>query len=246
MSYVRPSRTLPILMNDISIHGLQAGRKTMTRRLVHPSSEAVRGLLYNHWPDEYVLDPANRPLCESASRWRVGDRLWVRECFSYTTAPAEPDEEHQGVWYWADGEPVLGDYSKPKPSIHMPRWASRFTLDVLHMHLERLNAISEADAIAEGIEMLPYDGNAPEFRGAIGWKSYEIIHRGRGRGKPHPHASIPNKSPITSYREIWESMQGPGSWDENPWVVVTEFESTAENIDERTGEACRAIPPVQS
>jgi len=78
--------------------------------------------------------------------------------------------------------------------------------------IERLQDISAEDAIAEGIER---DGG--------GWKSYEIIHTGKHKGVRSPHAAIPNKSPLTSYRELWESLNGQGSWDLNPFVWVIQF-----------------------
>jgi hypothetical protein len=103
-----------------------------------------------------------------------------------------------GVLYRAD----FDDGPRPikyRPSIHMPRWASRITLEVTGVRVERLQDISEADAIAEGIDL-----NAS----AIGIRT-------TGES-PQPMA-------IAIYRSLWESINGPQSWDANPWVWVVEF-----------------------
>jgi hypothetical protein len=86
----------------------------------------------------------------------------------------------------------------------MPRWASRITLQVTGVRVERLQDISQADAIAEGIERV-----GP-------WKNYWLGDRGA--------AGMHCSSAVMSYRTLWESINGPGSWDANPWVWVIEFE----------------------
>ena len=83
-----------------------------------------------------------------------------------------------------------------KPSIHMPRWASRITLEITGVRVERLQDISEADAIAEGIEALPMKTR--------------------------------QATPRLDYQALWESINGPESWDENPWVWRLEFKRIKE------------------
>jgi len=78
--------------------------------------------------------------------------------------------------------------SQWKPSIHMPRWASRINLEVVSVRVERLQNISEDDALAEGIT---------------------LVERGT--------------SPVDQFKKLWESINGPGSWEANPWVWVVEF-----------------------
>lgn len=139
-----------------------------------------------------------------------GDRLWVRE----TWAPADKIlfgsdlDECEAVAYKADGS-ILDpngqhfnafgiDFSKIrwKPSIHMRRDYSRILLEITDIRVERLQEISEQDAIAEGIEISPV------------WK---------GPGDVYP------SDPVKDFCTLWESIHGPESWDANPWVWVVSF-----------------------
>lgn len=181
--------------------------------------------------------------------YQVGDRLYVRE------------EYYQRGHWWEDatdltakGKPkwkfaaydhditfdaptkFLKARSRSNPSEvrwykrlgrFMPRRYSRLTLTVTDVRVERLQDCSEADAIAEGIER----GHHPDTGESCGWKSYEIIHSGRHKGQPNPHAIVPNKSPVTSYAELWDSINGPGAWEANPWVVAVSFDVRQGNID---------------
>jgi len=161
---------------------------------------------------------------------RVGDRLWVRESGVISKLrgslekpglfrhdiPTTPTTGHYwveetraaGASYNVEGcsrESALSCYcAKACPSIHMPRWASRITLEITAVRAERLNDCSEDDARAEGSE-------------AIG-----ITFRDEADGKPHLIESLggPYRD---GYRILWESINGPGSWEANPWVWVVEF-----------------------
>src|SRR6478752_498640 len=128
----------------------------------------------------------------------VGDRLWVRETwYSSITETENPDS----VCYRADDEMLSWFREKAykwKPSIFMPRWASRITLEIVSVRCERLQNITEADAIAEGIT-----DSFPE----VECDSYR-----------------------DGYRILWNTINGAGSWDANPWVWLVEFKrlSTAQ------------------
>lgn len=99
--------------------------------------------------------------------------------------PHTKDHQFEGAW---------------RPSIHMPRWASRILLEITDVRVERLNSISESDAIAEGLERYNDDG---------------IIYYGPfGRGDCRPEVA---------YRDLWLSIYGAESWQANPWVWVIEF-----------------------
>jgi hypothetical protein len=125
------------------------------------------------------------------------DDLDVAEARSYGTLcyaadDRRPYEAEQPVW---------------RPSIHMPHWASRLTLEIVSVRVERLTSISEADAIAEGATPKWEPGCSGRLMEAIGGFSFR------------PAAS--------AYAELWESINGPGSWDANPWVWVVEFRRVA-------------------
>ena len=94
----------------------------------------------------------------------------------------------------------------------MPRWASRITLEITGVRVERLDDISEADAIAEGIESRP-----------ISWLPTASEYRYYGWLYRHDQWSF---SPINSYESLWDSIHGLESWTANPWVWVVEFRKT--------------------
>lgn len=130
------------------------------------------------------------------------DSLWVRETFMQESffVPC-------AIRYRATDEPCvygdpIGNLARPwMPSIHMPRWASRINLEVTGVRVERLQDISEADAIAEGIEKTPSG-----FWSLYGQSTVDGTY-----------------SPRASYRALWESINGPDRWDENPWVWAITF-----------------------
>ena len=128
------------------------------------------------------------------------------------------DEEDNSIIYRADPDSDIVDVNKHesglakynwRPSIFMPRTASRITLGVTGVRVERLQDISEADAMAEGIFKL-------EYAGQTSFKNYSLTDE-------EAECSPMLESPIESYKTLWESINGPGSWDLNPWVWVISF-----------------------
>lgn len=235
----------PILFKGAMVRAIVNGQKIMTRR--------VRGLgEINKDPYNYQLvecspkdgsavfaDPEGFGKSLRCPYGHVGKKLWVREtwtaaygCGSYEN-PTEGwgyfkwDEKlygkmtadgivketaHSGMclFYRADGEDALpAEFSMPhgneigwRPSIHMPMWASRITLRVNAVRVERLQEITEADAIAEGIvredsAYAIYLDDGVAFRCAT---AREV------------------------FAQLWEHINGAGSWDTNPWVWVVGFE----------------------
>lgn len=185
------------------VRAILEGRKTQTRRIckVQPPADALWGSngVEWMWLDDRD-DTADRgTLCPFGV---VGDRLYVRETFA-----AKVPGCREGLSYRADHVDPRGDGpAHPMtwtPSIHMPRWASRITLEVTGVRVERLNAISAADAIAEGI--------APISCSALWWN---YLDKGRALTRPE-----------SSFRSLWESINGVGSWDANPWTWVVEFKA---------------------
>ncbi|MDH4183454.1 MAG: hypothetical protein OEV92_04475, partial [Nitrospinota bacterium] len=141
-----------------------------------------------------------------------GDRLWVRE--TWQPHPEAGSHFPEGsipsdaVCYAADNTTRDYEDSKPwKPSIHMPRWASRITLEITNVRAERLHDISWDDALAEGIDRLVDRYDEPDV-----WRDYS------SEGPPEY-----TSDPIESYATLWESIHGSGAWDKNPWVWVLEF-----------------------
>lgn len=159
------------------------------------------------------------------SRFAVGDRLYVRE--NHALVPSSAYRMSEGVQQTvnpADRDEAAiyaagWDRSKPRwrPSIHMPRWASRLTLLVTDVRVERLQDISEVDAIDEGALTvdLPTHGAPTE------------------RGRPPP-----GQPPSHRFRHLWNSINGSEAWAANPWVVAVTFSVHARNIDQL------AIPPA--
>jgi len=146
-------------------------------------------------------------------RVKPGDRLWVRENFSYDRLDVDKD----GIlppWYWADGNPEDGDWTKPKPSIHMPRWASRLTLTVTATKIERLHDISEADAKAEGCGL---------YVAGHGWITEDELRVDPGYSN--------YLAPRLGFEDIWRQLHGDDAWAANPEVVAISFKTSAMNID---------------
>ena len=177
--------------------------KTQTRRVLKPRPRRTIFFDAKTAGLEQFREPA----------YRAGDRLWVREAISYDRL----DVDRDGIlppWYWADGNPDAGDWTRPKPSIHMPRWASRLTLIVTDVRVQRLQDISEDDARAEGIEH-----DQDRSRGnVIAWRDY--LDRGGKCG-----------TAIASFRSLWDSLNAERApWSSNPWVVAVTFRPVLGNI----------------
>ncbi len=163
------------------------------------------------------------------ARVEAGDRLWVREAHYLT------DNGHaEYAVYAADAEAVAAHFEaikalspdfpaevksrhlKLRPGIHMPRWASRLTLQVDQVRVERLNDITEDDALAEGVI----------------WS--ERLEGFVVPGIGHPNKDFPVLSRPTAremYAALWDVINGPGAWLGNPWVLAYTFRVVMANID---------------
>jgi hypothetical protein len=191
----------PILFNGPMVRALLEGAKTQTRRLMNNQSDDDCGPLNVGLFNPTVIDSHGdeQPGDERFGAWTLdgecgwvspygqpGDRLWVRETFAELTRGyayrADPIW-HVNAWRWT-------------PSIHMPRAASRIMLEITGIRVERLQDISEADALAEG---------------SLIWSAEQDT----------PVRDLPEARLV--YRQIWEQINGPSSWDQNPIVWVVEF-----------------------
>ena len=153
------------------------------------------------------------------------DRLWVRENAiiappKWTSTPTNPMGPHrQEVAYCAectDGQfEAARDYGlKKRPSIHMPRWASRLTLTVTDVRVQRLNDISSDDARDEGIFQ----------RHAVGDDAAADCWTW---AKDEPRYPTPQRA----FRRLWMNIYGADSWADNPWIVALTFTVERRNID---------------
>lgn len=202
----------PILFSAPMVRAILEGRKTQTRRVVKPQPV-------------YVLK--SRGICSSTPDWsniikcpygQPGDRLWVRETHAIVPRTAyahsegvhqilRPNDDHDAAIYHEGWERSQGGI-RWRPSIHMPRWASRITLEITDVRVERLQEISYEDALAEGVSdmsALLHD----DWQPLNGESGNECARRLRW--------------PQRLYKQLWESINGPDSWDKNPWVWVVEF-----------------------
>lgn len=213
----------PILFNDEMVRALVRDKdpKTQTRRVMKDAPiEHGRGWS-RWWVDKMdCYFNSEQYICE-CPYGKPGDRLWVRECWA-KHANAEDCVYPRGEGHtWGSPvyrathsgmKPVCEGFTTWKPSIHMPRWASRITLEVTDVRVERVQDISEADAKAEGVQPVPFWEFTDEEMELL---DYPLLER---------------MKPIASaFSGVWDSInakRGYG-WEVNPWVWVVEFKQLA-------------------
>lgn len=211
----------PILFSAPMVRTLLAGTKSQTRRLVKPQPPATGGnggvlqgivpslLVANRgqmFDVRYALD---NPMAISCQYGAPGDQLWVREAWragamNDLDAPRNLYARTTPIHHEADGpaNDRLG-FGKYRSGRFMPRWASRITLEMTGVRVERLQGISEEDAKAEGA-----------------WGSDDSIV---GKVAEHFGCDALSVHPSLAFRMLWEQINGPDSWAANPWVWVVEF-----------------------
>lgn len=217
----------PILFSAPMVRAILNGRKTQTRRVVkewNPGNDPAKAVPADL---EYLPDfTSYRATCPYGA---LGDRLWVRETweafFEDEVAPDRPrgprhtmgipaqPERKSYVYYRADGDgpvhPIYGWKATWRSPLHLPRKYSRILLEVTGARVERLQEISEADARDEGLHRTL----TGQWSGGV-WK----------------HLREPSRfdDPRNAFCDLWASINGPGSWDANPWVWVVEFRRVLE------------------
>jgi hypothetical protein len=209
----------PLLFNGEMVRAILDGRKTQTRRVIKPQPvhaqvhEHNGKVLYdgehrlwwwkNHsWDRLLDAESERKQLAKFSPYGQPGDRLWVPE--GWRTTPGydswKPSELPERVYLqYSDESTNCGewlDWGKWRPSIYMPRWASRITLEVTDVRVERVQEISPSDAKAEGDKER---SGFPEY---------------------HAHGA---KCHVNWFRDLWNSIYGERSWEENDWVWVVEF-----------------------
>lgn len=186
-----------ILFSAPMVRALLAGTKTQTRRVVKPQPEKRHPFLAfrkRRGPDFWLWPNAREEVIAECPYGKPGDRLWVRE----THCAFDVGRVHYRADHALDPAADKAHGIRWTPAIHMPRWASRITLEITGARVERLQDISEADATAEG---------------SRDWAGEQDT----------PARDIPGGETRLIYRQLWESINGAGSWDANPWVWVIEF-----------------------
>ena len=202
------------------VEAILSGTKTQTRRIVKlpedfsilkpeifrevsPTGFKGRWCVLAHDADPDLQVPRVKHIpCPYGG---IGDRLWVRETFAYVPATAyqhsdgvqqrlSPKDPEIAAIYLAGWDRCLP--SAWKPSLHMPRWASRLLLEIVDIGIERLNDISTEDACAEGCDHS---------------KSEAAISMGR------------HYKPKAVFKHLWQSINGVENWYNNPWVWVVKF-----------------------
>lgn len=194
-------RERPFNAKAWEVRAWQEGRKTQFRRVVKPQPDwkhPVTGCdgiaigLGGTGPDGGVRCPYGQP----------GDRLWVRETWMQDHTCPHTRALYRESW----GNTPEGQ--RWRPSIHMPRWASRITLEIVSARVERLNEISAADAKKEGAFLRRCDCSE------MSKKPSTPIMAMFSQTWCHIHGE--------EFKSLWKSINGPGSWDANPWVWVVE------------------------
>lgn len=213
-------KSKPILFSSSMVRALLTGHKTQTRRAVKPQPpEGTYQVSTWHHPDPrphfFAWQDLPHGTAMTADGWvqpcpygQPGERLWVRETHyltddghsEFAVYAADDDAAHEHLQrleelnadFPAD---VKAAHKRLRPSIHMPRWASRILLEIVSVRVERLQDISEDDAMAEGID----------------------------RERVAMYAKGSTKPAMRAYADLWNSINGDGSWDVNPWVFVIEF-----------------------
>jgi hypothetical protein len=214
-------KATPILFSAPMVQAILAGRKTQTRRIaltVGPGNWTATRSEFDDWK----IEPEDKSLHYDIINiyGRCSDRLYVREEHyrygHWEPVPGVRTKGNRQKWKFVeDTDDVLfeppdacrkGRHHKDpatkawhkRLARFMPRKYSRITLEITSVRVERLQDISESDAIAEGI-----------IEDGVGWNGYD-------KGPWQRHA-------VDAYRDLWESIQGPGSWEQNPFVWVVSF-----------------------
>jgi len=205
----------PILMSGDMVRAVLDGRKTQTRRAVKLIPQDKRTILCSFSNEKGAIFNDGRGLSVSTfvpircPYGQPGDRLWVREAWMPYFRPSSMSSPSDGgILYRADKSRIKMDtrgrwemsrVGKWRPSIHMPRWASRITLEITGVRVERVQDISDGDISEEGISPLPKE------------LGYNKILSSR-----------------TNFRNKWDSLYDKRgySWDDNPWVWVIEFRAS--------------------
>lgn len=233
----------PIIFFAPMIRALIDGRKTQTRRVLQeqPPNGAPFAAFDIGKSGAFArfsvdLGGGNFDLSASKLRYWIGDRLWVREACSFPQSWVDsPSRVHIGQVFYPSSADVSApspwprhdgpDHGKLRSPIHMPRWASRLTLTVTDVRVQRLQDISEADAVAEGVTRCEW----AEAMADDGRREFQLPEFKAGE---YPGLTNAHPTAWGAYMELWNTIHGPDAWDLNPWIVALTFDVVRGNIDE--------------
>ncbi|EIY2246847.1 hypothetical protein [Klebsiella pneumoniae] len=209
-----------MIFNGEMVRAILDGRKTQTRRIIKDCTVGrdqiskfiqIEKKFIGCYPED--VPELIRECCPYGVQ---GDRIWVREAFRVHSRATDVatlvyKASERNSWTEQTHRVPVAVCNKPAtpekwtPSLHMPRWASRILLEITDVRVERLNAISEEDAEAEGIDMEAlYDSQ----------DCYDCIADHNMTGRP---------TVTGAFKYLWESIYGEEGWKANPWVWVIEF-----------------------
>lgn len=220
----------PILFSGPMVQAILAGRKTQTRRVMRmqPTWDPLREVWtyedrrgVSRWsgPTGPAACALHHGLLPSCPYGQPGDRLWVKEtwglhrygdftCWQRDSIRGRTEDDLRCSWevaYRADAETV---YDHWRPSIHMPRWASRILLEVTEVRVQRLTDINEEDARAEGIHRISHG------------REGDCYHHERAEAHPKNWLYADD-----AFRALWDSINAKRghAWETNPWVWAVSF-----------------------
>lgn len=218
----------PIIFSAEMVRALLRGQKTVTRRVLNPQPPVPLGFAWRY--------PYGQP----------GDQLWVKETWRTSAsldalsptaiAAKAKDAGYARAWaplhYEADGVKMNWDGiwetpGRTRVSIHMPRWASRLTLDVVSVRTERLHDITEDDAQREGVNVGARawpPGDNPHRLACTHCGQRRATHSGSVYACFGGYGTVFNPNTYRGgFAQLWESINGTGSWASNPLVWRVEF-----------------------
>jgi hypothetical protein len=186
----------PILFSGPMVKAILGGSKTQTRRVAKPPRGPIdppKGWYLAHYQNSGEWSTwANETACGTLRIYnphgKIGDRLWVKETFLNNAL-----DGYKPVYFYRADDDDKPEDRNWRPSIFMPRSAARITLEITGVRVERLQEISEADAMAEGVDWKDYAGLASKTAKKLYAQLWDSIN-----GKKHP-------------------------WSSNPWVWVISF-----------------------
>lgn len=205
----------PILFSTAMVKAIQAGRKSVTRRIFKVGKEIVNHpketVSFDYEIQEAVYNSIGSQSWYKCPYGTVGDIIWVRETFAEANCLSKGGSKFSHYVYKADNDP-LHNHFKWKPSLFMPKDACRLFLEITEIRVERLQEISENDAVLEGVRT---DSD-------IRYSCYLCDGIGHIGAKYMCEDGFFDNA-FESFRSLWISIIGQESWDDNPFVWVISF-----------------------